>query len=70
MLSLNKQVGQRIKKKRIEKGITQQELGDRLGYNKSYVSRLETGRMKISLDKIESISNALDIDSKQLLVDE
>lgn len=69
-MSLNEEVGQRIKKYRTEKRISQQELGDRLGLTKSFVSKLETNRKKISLDRIESISNVLDIDPKQLLVDE
>lgn len=69
-MSLNEEVGQRIKKMRKLKGITQQELADRLGVTKSYMSRLESGQKKISLDRIESISTVLDIVPKQLLVDE
>jgi transcriptional regulator with XRE-family HTH domain len=69
-MSLNEEVGQRIKRKRREKNITQQSLADSLGVSKSYVSRLETGQKKISLDRIETISIKLNVKTRELLIDD
>lgn len=44
---------------RKEEGITQQELADRVGIKKSYVSRIENGRVEPSAGLFLRIINAL-----------
>ena len=44
---------------RKEEGITQQELADRVGIKKSYVSRIETGRIEPSAGLFMRIIGAL-----------
>lgn len=44
---------------RKNQGMTQEELGDRIGYSQSIVSRMETGKMDIGSDDAACISVAL-----------
>ena len=48
-----------IRDARKEEGITQQELADRVGVRKSYVSRIETGRVEPSAGLFMRIIGAL-----------
>lgn len=51
---------------RLEKGLTQQQLADRLGTTDVTVSRWETGKRRPNLDAQEAISEALGIDAIDL----
>lgn len=60
---MNKEIGNRIKGKRIEKGFTLKELGDRVGVASSTILRYENGEINtIKLPIIESIANVLGVD--------
>jgi transcriptional regulator with XRE-family HTH domain len=57
--------GQKLRKLRIEKGLTQQKLAERLGYKtNSYISDVESGRFIPSRDKLKKIARALDVPFK------
>jgi len=64
---LYKAVGQRIKTIREEKGFTQQDLADLCNFEKSNMSRIETGRTNLTLKSMFTICEALNIQIKQLL---
>jgi len=51
----------RLRKLRKENDLTQEELGKKLGYNKSNVSHLESGRNKPQLDVLLKLSEIFDI---------
>jgi transcriptional regulator with XRE-family HTH domain len=54
--------GQKLRKLRIEKGLTQQQLADRLGYKtNSYISDVESGHFIPSRDELKKIAMALDV---------
>ena len=54
------EIGKRIKQARELRGITQDQLGNSLGMNKSTIQRYETGQIsKIKLPVLESIAKAL-----------
>lgn len=54
-------VGKNIKNKRIELGLTQQELAKKLGYkSKSTINKIEKGINDISQSKLSDIAKALD----------
>lgn len=55
-------IGKRIKKIRLEKGMTQIELANRLGFtNKSTISKVESGiEDNMTIDRIEKYADALD----------
>ena len=55
-------VGQQIKKLREEKGMTLEELGNKVGVGKSTVRKWETGMIaNMRRDKIEKVAQALDV---------
>ncbi|MDE5994559.1 MAG: helix-turn-helix transcriptional regulator [Oscillospiraceae bacterium] len=53
-------IGSRIKAKRKEKGITQEKLAEKLSVSVGYISQLERGTTKISLDTLAKISAVTD----------
>lgn len=57
-----KLIGERIKKARKAKGITQDVLAERLNVSIGYVSQVERGITKISLDLLGAISSILECD--------
>jgi transcriptional regulator with XRE-family HTH domain len=59
--------GQKLRQLRIEKGLTQQQLAERLGYKtNSYISDVESGHFIPSRDKLRKIARALDVPFKVL----
>lgn len=48
-------------KRRINKGITQQELAERVGMRQSAIARFESGTYNPSLDFLKKITKALDV---------
>jgi transcriptional regulator with XRE-family HTH domain len=55
-------IGERIKERRIQKGMTLEELGNKVGVGKSTVRKWETGEISnIKTDKIEKLSEALNL---------
>lgn len=63
----NIEIGHRIKTAREKKGMTQEELGNILGLNKSSIQRYETGKIqKIKLPILENIAFILDVNPSWL----
>ncbi|MBR1758255.1 MAG: helix-turn-helix domain-containing protein [Lachnospiraceae bacterium] len=54
---------------RLEKGISQQELAERIGTKRSNICRIESGSQNISLDMLLKISDALDMDVEVAFVE-
>ena len=58
----------RIKNRRIELGLSYQDLADKTGMSKSTLQRYETGAIRsIPLDKLEDLANALEMDPAFLM---
>ena len=51
--------GQAVRKVRLEQGISQEELADRCGLHRTYISDVELGKRNISLENIERIAISL-----------
>lgn len=64
----NENIGKLIKYYRIQKGLTQQELADKLGITWEMVSRYETGKSS-PIHRLFEISKALQINPSELLQD-
>lgn len=54
-------IGEVIKKYRLKAKLTQQELADKTGLSKSFISHIEREDKIPHLDKLEKLSNALDV---------
>jgi transcriptional regulator with XRE-family HTH domain len=64
-----KTLGAQIKQARKEEGLTQTQLGEKLGMPKENISRIEAGRQNISFNLLQSIAEALSRTiNEQLLV--
>lgn len=62
------EIGQKIKKARLERGLTQQELGDIVGVQKSAIAKYENGRVvNIKRSTLQKITKALNIRPSELL---
>ncbi len=61
-------IGEKIRKARKEKGMTQEELGELLGVKKSAVAKYENGRVEnIKRTTLKRISAILDIPPSELI---
>jgi transcriptional regulator with XRE-family HTH domain len=63
-----KRLGTVLKKLRIAKGLTQEQLGNKVGVSDAYITMLETGaRKNPSLDLLERLAKALKVKVGELL---
>lgn len=61
-------IGETIKKIREEKGITQEELSNKLGYKtKSSISKIEKNLAEFPISKLRKIADALDVDVWEII---
>jgi len=58
--------GKRLAELRNSKNYTQEKLAELIGYSTNHISKLELARTNPSFDLIVKISNALDIEVKEL----
>jgi transcriptional regulator with XRE-family HTH domain len=59
-------IGQRVTKWRATAGWTQQELADKIGYSKSYISAVETGQRKATRQLVIELAAAFGIEIQHL----
>lgn len=57
-----------VKKYRTIKGLSQEALADLSGLHRTYISAIERERRNISIENIENISSALNVDAYQLFI--
>ena len=62
-------IGQRIKKIRTEKGLTQAELSEMVGCSNNHMSHIEVAQTKVSLSLLLQLSYALDTPVDYFLLD-
>lgn len=60
-------VGEFVKKRRTELNLTQAELAEKINSDACYISRIETGARKPTIDNLAALSNALNVSSDYLL---
>ena len=66
----NKQIGNRIRKARLAKGMSQEQLGEKLGVSFQAVSSWETGKFVPDTDNLQALSKTLDISLDALFAEE
>ena len=65
--NINKYIGKRIQEIRIEKGLKQENLAEKLKINRPNISKYETGETAIPLDILKKISKILNTSTDYLL---
>ena len=58
-------VGKRVRELRNSIGITQEELADLVGLDRTYITSVECGKRNISIVNIEKLANALQVSLKE-----
>jgi len=66
-MKLRKRVGLNIRNERNFRGLSQEQLALAADLDRSYISEIELAKFSASLDVLERIANALDIDPQELL---
>ena len=64
------EIGQKIKEARIAKGLTQEELGNIVGLQKSAIAKYENGRVvNIKRSTLQKLAKALDLRGADLVIE-
>ena len=63
-------IGEQIKQRRLEMGLTGRELARRTGLSPSFISQLERGKTKVSLETLRLIAEQLDVSLLHFLSEE
>lgn len=59
-----------VKAYRAQSGFSQEYLAEKAGLHRTYISAIECGKRSISLDNIQKIADALQIDTYLLFIDQ
>ena len=65
--SARSRLARNLRALRAAKGISQEELGDLVNLHRTYVGSIERLERNVSLDNIEKLASALDVDVLDLL---
>ena len=65
-MNIKEVLGKRIKPLRNELGFSQEELADRAGIDRTYITSVECGKRNISIVNIEKIATALGVTLSKL----
>ena len=59
-----------VKAYRMQLGLSQENFAEKAGLHRTYISAIECGKRSISLDNIQKIADALQIDTYLLFIDQ
>ncbi|MBV8685976.1 MAG: helix-turn-helix transcriptional regulator [Alphaproteobacteria bacterium] len=62
--SQRRQVGDGLRDARVAKGLTQRELGERVGLPQSHISKIEQGAVDLQFSSLSELARALDLELK------
>lgn len=65
-MNIKQAFGKKIKEKRLQQSLTQEQLAERIGISPKSLSQIELGNNFISAENLEQICNALNIQPKSL----
>ena len=69
-MDIVKVFGTNLKKYRTELGLSQEAFADKCGMHSTYISAIECYRRSISLENIQRIAEALEIETYKLFLEE
>lgn len=62
--------GANVRKYRLQIGLSQEKFAEKCGLHRTYISDIECFRRSISLDNIQKIAEALEIETYQLFLED
>ena len=68
-MDIIKVFGKNVRRFRNQRGYSQEELADICGLHRTYISDIERFKRSISLENIQKIADALNIDTYTLFID-
>lgn len=69
-MDIIKVFGTNLKKYRLSAGISQEAFADKCGLHRTYISAVECYRRSISLENIQRIADALEIETYKLFLED
>jgi transcriptional regulator with XRE-family HTH domain len=66
---LRQVLAQNVRRLRKQLGVSQEELAHRAKVHRTYMGSIERAEQNISIDNIEKLAKALDVEPHQLLID-
>jgi transcriptional regulator with XRE-family HTH domain len=66
-MDAQRRVGLNARKHRLAAGLTQEDIADRMGVDRSFVSGLERGERNLTLKSLSSLAQALGVKLVQLV---
>ena len=66
MAQINKDVGFRIRRYRLKKGLTQEELAFEADLHRAYIGQIERGEKNIGVQNLQKIAKALNVKMSNL----
>lgn len=60
-------IGKRLKESRKKKGLTQDQLSEKMGVSIAYLSKVETGKIHINLERLSQICGILEVTEGEIL---
>lgn len=60
-------IGKRLKEARKNKGLTQDQLSEKMGVSIAYLSKVETGKIHINLERLSQICGILEVTEGKIL---
>ena len=67
MAEINKQVGARIRKFRLAKGLSQEKLAFEADLHRAYIGQIERGEKNIGVQNLQKIATALKVKISKLI---
>lgn len=66
-MDIQTRIGKQVASYRRAAGFSQEELAARIGLDQAYISRLEAGKLNITVSTLQLIADALDVVPSRLL---
>ena len=64
MMDIKSEVGNSIRRVRTEQGLTQKELGEKMGVGEPTVNKYESGNQNLTVETIKKVADALGMQLK------
>lgn len=66
---MRKEIGKRVQQARINASLTQEQLAEKANVSSSFISRLETGKVMPSIERLYMLAGVLNVGLQDLLCD-